>query len=103
MAKVKRFNNVARGFFRYQLDKKISEKNATFSVPNRRFDRDRYGLGPIGSGIIASLIRTKGIVEVVIKPYELCVKKRQLFSWDDIEPQILEAIRVQMGEFEFES
>ena len=49
-------------------------------------------LGRKGGALVRRLLALPGIAEVTIQPYQIMVKKGQAFSWDILEPQILETI-----------
>lgn len=53
-------------------------------------------LGRKGAVLVRRLLALSGVSEVTIKPYEVIVHKGLNFSWDDIEPKVLETIEMSM-------
>lgn len=50
-------------------------------------------LGRKGGTLVRRLLTLPGITEVAIMPYQISVQKGKAFSWDVLEPQILETIK----------
>ena len=53
-------------------------------------------LGRKGAVLVRRVLALHGVAEVTIQPYELTVRKGLNFSWDDIEPKVLEMIEMSM-------
>ena len=53
-------------------------------------------LGRKGAVLVRRLLALHGVAEVTIQPYQLMVKKGLNFSWDNIEPKVLETIEMSM-------
>ncbi len=67
-----------------------------FWRPLRRQSSDSYleQVGRIGTQLLMDIFAISGVNEVFIKPYELHVSKGKAFDWEDIEPAIIEALKV---------
>lgn len=50
-------------------------------------------VGDVGSRILRETLAVSGVVSVTIHPYELGVEKGKIFSWDTIEPAILNILK----------
>lgn len=69
--------------------------------PIRVFDRplrkssEKYmeEVGDVGSRILRETLAVSGVVSVAIYPYELGVEKGKAFSWDTLEPAILNILK----------
>ncbi len=89
----------------YNLTTEISKHHIhNFWRPLREGSSDKYleEVGELGASLLHEVFALPGVNEVFIKPYELSVTKGDAFEWDEIEPDILEALKKCFGETEQE-
>ena len=65
-------------------------------LPNYQSD-DLKEVGGIGQLLVQELFTIIGINEIFIRPYDVMVIKGAAFNWEDIEPEVITALKRTFG------
>lgn len=74
----------------FHLRRRIS--NEIWMTVSGYLSREEDAPEPIKK-LVASLLKIRGVKDVSIKAYELTVHKADLFTWDKIQPRVMEVLK----------
>jgi|GEM_PF-1924711 len=78
-------------------------RSESFWIPLRpKSDRYLEEVGEVGATLVREVMALLGVGRVEIRPYEFTVEKGTAYDWEEIEPQVIEALKKTFGETEEE-
>ncbi len=89
------------GYRKYHTGSEISQ--CSYYQTRRPFPRElgvdpKKQIGEKGVALLSEVVKLEGVAEVTLSPYCLSVEIGRAFNWEEIDPQIIKALKETFGD-----